>query len=127
MLTVSTSSVGLVVLIFGFFAPWYRSWAGATLFGVKVSLFLILLILAMNEKRIAPEIANILTIVVFPCTTITSIALLAVMIKVQIGRVNSPMDEAMFSKEPTPHMWDGKERRESRMTEEEKSDDGSSV
>lgn len=111
-LVVSTVAIGLVVLVFGFAAPWYRTWAGWVLFGVKVSLFLILLILALNEKDLAPRFVFVLNMIVFPLTTITSCSLLILMILTQVSRFSEHTAELLFRKTEHPHeVWDGEERR----------------
>lgn len=111
-LIISTIAMGLVVLVFGFAAPWYRTWAGWVLFGVKVSLFLIFLILALNEKDVAQNLSGALEIIVFPLTTITSLALLILMVLTQVSKFSDRTAELLFRKHERPGpAWDGVERR----------------
>lgn len=113
MLMISMVSMGLVVLVFGLGAPWYKTLAGATIFGTKVSLFLILLILAWNEKHNEQtDVIALLSILVFPITTVASLAMLWLMIATQLFHHEEPTAEKLYLKHDAPHeVWDGVERR----------------
>lgn len=111
-LLVSTIAIGLVVLVFGLAAPWYRTWAGRTLFSVKVTLFLVFLVLLLNETDTAERFVEITTWVLFPLGTLASVALLVLMVVTQLSRFPERTAEILFRKNERPHMvWDGTERR----------------
>lgn len=113
---ISTISMGLVVLVFGFGAPWYRTLAGTTILGTKVSLFLILLILTYNEKHNeATDVIQLLSVVVFPITLVASLAMLWLMIATQLSHHRNHTAETLYRKHENPHeVWDGTERRHQR-------------
>lgn len=113
MLIIATVSMGLVVLVFGFGAPWYRTLAGTTILGTKVSLFLILLILAWNEKHDeATDVIRWLSIVVFPITLVSSLAMLWLMVATQLSHHSDTTSNVLFRKTDNPSdAWDGEERR----------------
>lgn len=112
MLIISTVSMGLVVLVFGLGAPWYRTLAGTTILGTKVSLFMILAILAWNEKHNeSTDVIQIFTVLVFPITTAASLAMLWLMIATQLAHHRDKTAELLYRKTDNPDIWDGVERR----------------
>lgn len=121
MLIISTVSMGLVVLVFGFGAPWYRTWAGWCILGTKVALFIILLILAYNEKHNAQtDVFRLLSIIVFPITTLASLGMLVLMVLTQLAHHRDKTAELLYRKHENPNpVWDGEERRHTHPYEEE--------
>jgi len=109
-------ALGMVVFIFGFFAPWYRTWAGCTLFGVKVSFFLVLLLIVLGHEQISGGWVEVLRFIIYPLSTIVSISLLCLMILTQLHRWTEFTARALFRKKREPIVppapsWDGVERR----------------
>lgn len=74
-----------IVLVFGSFAPWYKSKEGIALFGMKVNMFLILLLIFIS--RISggdyPG-SDIIRGVVYWTTAINAIALFLVIVNAQV-------------------------------------------
>lgn len=110
---ISTISMGLVVLVFGLGAPWYRTLAGTTILGTKVSLFLILLILTYNEHHNEEtDVIQLFSVIVFPITLVSSLAMLWLMVTTQLSHHRNHTAETLYRKHPNPHeVWDGTERR----------------
>lgn len=119
MLITSVVSMGLVVFVFGFFAPWYRTIAGSILFFDTVSTFLILLLLALNESGSAPAFARWLSVFTFPFATLSFIAMLVLMTLTQLSHFSEAAARLLFQKHPARPEWDGVERRHESTTEEE--------
>lgn len=119
MLHISTVAMGLVVLAFVIFVPWYRSRTGTTLFFVKVAFFIILLLINLGRYGITGTIVDVLRFIAYPLTTITAISLLLVIIKTQVVGPRRGVDASLFSKKAAaPEPWDGVERRRNVPREE---------
>lgn len=74
-----------IILVFGAFAPWYKSKEGVALFGMKVNMFLILLLIAVSRVSGGDYPgADLARAVVYWTTAINAIALLLVIINAQI-------------------------------------------
>jgi len=121
VLIIATVSMGLVILVFGLGAPWYRTLAGATILGTKVSLFLILLILAINEKHDdQTDVVVWLTVLVFPITLVSSLSMLWLMVATQLSHHHDPTADKLYRKTEAPHeVWDGTERRHRELIRED--------
>jgi len=110
-------ALGLVVIIFGCFAPWYKSWAGCTLFGVKVSFFMVMLLIVLSHEDVTGWGVDALRFAVYPVTTATSISLLILMTLTQLHRWTEMTARLLFRRkdEPPPSLeWDGVDRRRPR-------------
>lgn len=100
-LTVSLIGFFVVVVSFGILAPWYKTRTGVVLFGIKVNMLLILmLITAKLQLDLTAWGLEFTRAVVYTATAINSIALAYVIIMAQIqGNRQRKLDRLLFTKQ----------------------------